>query len=164
MSTSRQLSNSWTLYYHSPDNKKWTLDSYPIISSNINTVEKVAALNHYIHDDTIRYTMLFLMLNNVTPMWEDIQNRNGGCFSYKVSNKDVPNVWREFIMKLCGNKLTKNPGNMENITGITISPKKNFCIIKIWFRNCEMQDTSIISDINNVSRYGNIFRRHSPEF
>lgn len=138
--------------------------SYPIISSNIDTVEKVVTLNHYIHDNTIKYTMLFMMLENITPTWEDIQNRNGGCFSYKVYNKDVPNVWRDFIIKLCGGTLTKKYIDMKNITGITISPKKNFCIIKIWLRTCELQDTNIISDIDNVSRSGNIFRKHSIEY
>jgi hypothetical protein len=162
--TVRQLSQSWTLYYHLPDNKKWTLASYPIICANIDTIEKVVALNNNIHDDTIRYNMLFLMLNNITPMWEDKQNRNGGCFSYKVYNKEVPDVWRNIITKLCGGTLTKQYIYMKNITGITISPKKNFCIIKIWLINCDIQDTSIISDIENVSRVGNIFRKHNPEF
>ena len=36
------------------------------------------------------------------------------------------------------------------INGITISPKKNFCIIKIWLATCDVQDPSKIDDIGNV--------------
>lgn len=164
MSLSRKLKNTWTLYYHLPDDTKWTIQSYPVIMGNIDTVEKVIALNKSIMDDTVRFNMLFVMKEKITPMWEDAQNRNGGCFSYKVYNKDVPNVWKKMICSLCGQTLTRNKKDMEYITGITISPKKSFCIIKIWLTSCEKQDTSIIIDIDNLPKIGCIFRKHVPEF
>ena len=97
MKLSRKLKNTWTLYYHLPDDTKWTIQSYPVIMGNIDTVEKVIALNKSIMDDTVRFNMLFVMKEKITPMWEDAQNRNGGCFSYKVYNKDVPNVWKKMM-------------------------------------------------------------------
>ena len=33
--------------------------------------------------------MLFVMRNGINPMWEDPKNKDGGCFSYKISNKNV---------------------------------------------------------------------------
>ena len=35
-------------------------------------------------DNIVLNCMLFLMLDNVLPMWEDKNNCKGGCFSYKI--------------------------------------------------------------------------------
>jgi hypothetical protein len=164
MSKERQLIGSWTLFYHLPDDKKWTISSYPVIMNKINTVEKVIAINREIADDTIRFNMLFLMIDGVTPTWEDKQNRNGGCFSYRVPNNVVPGVWKNLVKSLCGHTLTVNKNDMKYVTGITISPKTNFCIIKIWLRCCTLQDTSLIIDIENLPKIGSFFRKHAPEY
>ena len=39
--------------------------------------------------------MLFIMRYGIKPIWEYPKNRNGGCFFYKISSKDVHNVWKE---------------------------------------------------------------------
>ena len=160
----RRLIRSWTLFYHLPDDKRWTLASYPTIIKGMDSVEKITAMNRELSDDTIRFAMLFIMAEGISPMWEDSNNRNGGCFSYKVFNKEVPEVWRTLICHLCGHTLMKRKDNMQYVNGLTISPKKNFCIIKIWLSCCTLQDTSIIVDIVNLPNLGSIFRKHSPEF
>ena len=76
--------------------------------------------------------MLFIMKEGITPLWEDIHNRNGGCFSYKINNKFVAQIWKDLSYSLMGETLTEKELFNNNINGITISPKKNFCIIKIW--------------------------------
>ena len=75
--------------------------------------------------------MLFVMKKGIKPTWEDDANRDGGCFSYKINNKSVINVWTNLTYSLMGEELSENEGLRENVNGITISPKKNFCIIKI---------------------------------
>ena len=47
--------------------------------------------------------MLFIMKTGITPMWEDPKNREGGCFSYKITNKFVVDVWKKLSLLLCGN-------------------------------------------------------------
>lgn len=160
MTTQRTLFSSWKLFYHHHDDNNWKIDSFDVIMTDINTVEKVVALHHKISDDMIRYSMLFFMLHDINPVWEDKKNKNGGCFSYKVTNKLVPNIWRDLMSSLCGHTLTKNKEHMNHITGITISPKKNFCIIKIWLNDCSLQDSTIIADIDNLPVSGCIFRKH----
>ena len=81
--------------------------------------------------------MLFVMREGIKPTWEDPKNRSGGCFSYKVVNKHVYNVWKELCYVLVGNTISNDKSFVANVTGITISPKKNFCIVKIWLANCE---------------------------
>ena len=51
------------------------------------------------------------------------------------------------------------------VTGITISPKKNFCIIKIWMTDCNNQNPAIVtSDVKGISPQGCLFKKHTPEY
>jgi hypothetical protein len=130
----------------------------------IDTAEKVVSLNNSIHDNIIKNCMLFVMRDGITPMWEDPKNRNGGCFSYKIINKHAPEVWKTLLLLLCGETLCIKPEFSKHINGITISPKKNFCIIKIWMDVSHLQDPSIIATVYNLVKQGCLFKKHEPEF
>lgn len=158
------LNGKWKLYYHLPQDKNWDVSSYSVIMDDINTAEKVIALNEFIHDNVIKNCMLFVMRDGITPMWEDPQNRNGGCFSYKIVNKFVPEVWKKLFYLITGETLCKEIGNSKYINGITVSPKKNFCIIKIWMSISTFQDPDIITEIPNLQKQGCLFKKHEPEF
>jgi hypothetical protein len=158
------LLGKWNLYYHLPQDKNWELSSYSIIMSSINTVEQLILLNSSLNDNIIKNCMLFVMREGITPMWEDPKNRNGGCFSYKVINKVVPEVWRNLFFLLCGESLCVDKIHNKHINGITISPKKNFCIIKIWLDTSSLQDPNIINSIPNLVKQGCLFKKHEPEF
>ena len=48
-----------------------------------------------------------------------------------------------------------------NITGITISPKKNFCIVKIWLSTCDFQNSKAIIEIpGGITSQGCLFKKH----
>jgi hypothetical protein len=132
--------------------------------NSIDTAEKVILLNESIHENIVKNCMLFVMRDGITPMWEDPRNRNGGCFSYKVINKCVPEVWKHLFYLLCGESLCVNEPNNKHVNGITISPKKNFCIIKIWLDVSTLQDPNEIVQIANLSKQGCLFKKHEPEF
>ena len=91
------LNDKWDLYYHLPHDKNWSLDSYVPIKNNIDNVETVVKITDEMHDNIIKNCMLFIMKSGITPTWEDPKNRNGGCFSYKVSNKFVVDVWKNLF-------------------------------------------------------------------
>jgi hypothetical protein len=128
-------------------------------------METIIKLLEYTHNNIISNCMLFIMRQDIIPSWEDKHNRNGGCFSYKVSLNHINETWKILSLLLVGETLTNNNKLMETINGISISPKKNFCIIKIWLSTCKFQDSSeienILPGINNVN---SIFKKHSPEF
>lgn len=154
----------WNYYYHLPNDKNWSVDSYKIIMSNISTLEELMGMNELMTDNIIKNCMLFVMRAGVTPMWEDPQNRQGGCFSYKVTNKVVTQVWRKLMYLLCGYTLTIDPTHMDLVNGVTISPKRGFCIVKIWMKDCSLQDPAVITNIDQLLRNGCLFKAHSPEF
>jgi hypothetical protein len=162
--TDLALLGKWDLYYHLPQNKNWDLASYKLILGDIDAADKLIAIVEGLTQNVMKYCMLFVMRSGITPMWEDPKNRNGGFFSYKVANKFVPEVWRTLFYAMCGETLSTNPKYSSLINGITVSPKKLFCIVKIWMLDLSMQDGSVIIDIPNLTKNGVAFKAHKPEF
>lgn len=160
--TTHILQDKWHFYLHLHNNDDWSFDSY-INMLEFNTVEDAILLNDEINYDLIKKTMLFFMKNDIKPMWEDKNNRDGGCFSFKVSNKCIENVWTTVFYNIIGKSISKQDSVYDAINGITLSPKKNFCILKIWMKNCEIKDPSIFIDIYGFSKEGCLFKKHVPE-
>jgi len=73
-------------------------------------------------------------------------------------------VWSQLSYILVGETLTNDSRLWKLINGITISPKKSFCIIKIWLKNCSMQNPTQLTRVHGLSIHGCLFKRHKPEF
>ncbi len=153
------LSQTYNIYYHLPSDKNWDLKSCKLITS-VSTVNELIGLNENMNENVIKYCMLFVMKSGIAPLQEDARNKNGGYFSYKVYNKTVVNVWKDFVYLFCGGTLMKNNEDMACVNGITISPKKNFCILKIWLETLKIQNPDAVSSIENVSNTGVLFTPH----
>lgn len=125
-----ELSKLFNFYYHAPENNDYSLESYIEILS-FNTFEEFWILDKFIRKDMVENGMFFIMIDPILPLWEDKNNINGGCISWKVDRKNSYKVWIDCV----GHFLTGNLGNFTSkVNGISISPKKNSSIIKIWFR------------------------------
>ena len=159
MSTKHMLSDEWCFWAHLPHDTDWSLNSYKNIY-NLKTAEDVIALNETLPCNLVTNCMLFIMRKGITPLWEDPKNRAGGCFSYKVNNKIVIECWKSLSYALLGETLLKNSIDSNLLTGISISPKKNFCVIKIWFQDCSITDPNIIIDIEGLESDSSIFKKH----
>tara|TARA_Y100000992_G_C21158125_1_gene439620 strand:+ start:184 stop:702 length:519 start_codon:yes stop_codon:yes gene_type:complete len=154
------LSDKWALWAHLPHDTDWSLQSYKKIME-IKTVPEMIAVTQALPEKLIKNCMLFIMRKDITPRWEDPKNCEGGCFSFKVTNKNVPIVWKHVSYLLVGETLCKLNNNIIN--GITISPKRSFCIVKIWLRDCKHQSPSILAGIPELATQGCLFKRHNPE-
>ena len=161
--TEHKLYDNWTLWAHLPHDTDWTFKSYKPIMT-FNSVESALVLNETLPDKMIKNCMLFLMRKGIEPTWEDKKNRSGGCFSYKIANKMVTTTWKKLSYILVGETLTKDEKLRPYINGITISPKKNFCIIKIWLENCNYQNPEKIEEIQGIISHGCLFKKHLPEY
>ena len=157
------LSDTWILWAHLPHDTDWSIKSYTKIYE-FNTLEQAVTITEMLPPKLIVNCMLFLMRKGINPIWEDERNRNGGCFSYKIINKDVPGAWKQMSYLLVGETMTDNVKMLSHINGITISPKKNFCIMKVWVASCLFQDATVIRDVEGVSSHGCLFKRHVPEY
>ena len=158
------LSDRWTLWAHLPHNTDWSIKSYiPIYT--FASVEETIAVTETLPPVLVENCMLFLMKEGIKPTWEDPQNRNGGCFSYKVSNKNVATVWRDLTYVVVGGSISNQSSYVNKVTGITISPKKNFCIIKIWKSDCSNQNPAVVTnELKGLSSHGCLFKKHTPEY
>ena len=157
------LNDEWGIWAHLPHDTDWSLNSYKNIYSCKN-VEDIVAICETITPRLVTNCMLFIMRKGITPLWEDPKNRKGGCFSYKVANKNVIECWKKLSYSLVGESLSTNTKLQESINGITISPKKTFCIIKICLNNCDYQDASKISSSSGITSHGCLFKKHAPEY
>lgn len=160
-----KLRYKWNLWAHLPQEPDWTsINSFKKITQ-LKTLEETIGVTELLPEGLVKNCMLFLMKDGIYPMWEDNKNRNGGYFSYKVSNKNVFEVWRDLTYAVVGECVSTNQSFVNTITGITISPKKNFCIVKIWMTNCEHQNPQIVTnEIRNLTPQGCLFSKHKPEF
>lgn len=158
------LSGKWTIWAHLPHDIDWSIKSYKEIFT-VSTVEETIAITETLPPILVQNCMLFWMREGIKPTWEDPKNRNGGCFSYKVVNKSVYETWKELTYSVLGNTLSKQSSFVDKVTGFTISPKKNFCIVKIWMADCANQNPSIITnEIKGIISQGCIFKKHAPEY
>jgi len=164
MESFHKLSQNWTLWAHLPHNTDWSIKSYIPIST-FTTIEETIAVIETLPPVLIENCMLFIMRVGINPTWEDPKNQHGGCFSYKVSNDKVCKVWKDLTYVVVGGSISKNVGFVNCVTGITISPKKKFCIIKIWMSDCNNQNPSVVtSDVSGLSTQGCIFKKHVPQY
>ncbi len=149
--TDHKLNTGWIVWYHSPSDKSWSKESYKSILE-INTVEDYIVLERaWINClPSVVEGMFFVMrkLNNgkiIYPQWEDINNKSGGYWSFKVDNSQAQELWYKLCKFTLGETLCSEKENPMQINGISISPKKTFCIIKIWNNNCLQQDIKTLS-------------------
>ena len=158
-----KLSHRWTLWAHLPHDTNWAASSYKKIYE-FDTAEQAIAIFEVLPPKLVMNCMLFLMRSGIVPMWEDAQNRNGGCFSYKVANKEVNSAWKQLSYVTVGETISTNMNVIPIVNGITISPKKNFCIIKIWMATCNFQNAGIIRELEGITAHGCLFKKHTPEY
>jgi Eukaryotic initiation factor 4E len=150
----------WDVYCHMCDNPDWSLQSYQTIAKGMDCMEESIEIADALPDALLCKTMIFVMQSGIGPFWEDKHNRQGGSFSFKIVMRDAPNVWRNTFLALVGGYLCKDTRLERNINGISLSPKKNFVILKIWTRDCVYQDVEIFADIHGLVKQRSLFRSH----
>jgi hypothetical protein len=151
MEAYHKLSDNWTLWAHLPHNTDWSIKSYIPIST-FTTVEETIAVIETLPSVLIENCMLFIMREGVKPTWEDPKNRNGGCFSYKVSNKNVCKVWKDLSYVVVGGTISTNSNFVKCVSGITMC-------------DCNNQNPAIVTaDVKGLIAQGCIFKKHTPEY
>ena len=135
------LKNKWVLWYHSLKNKSWDNKSYVKVIEiksllDYKLLEEIMRINH------LQNGMFFLMKNDIFPTWEDPKNRMGGCISFKYDN-NILNEWLKILLLCITEELSDY--NKE-INGLSISPKKEFNILKVWIKDDSKDDKTLIKE------------------
>jgi hypothetical protein len=143
------LHDVWTYYFHDPDDANWTTESYHRLAD-------VASVGDFweVHNAVSKYLsrgMFFVMREHVYPCWDDPHNIRGGCLSIKVLKDELPAFWDHLLMHMLGENLVKGEPSSsvepsesrENlVNGLSVSPKRYFCIVKVWLAEGSPPDRS----------------------
>ena len=138
------LNTKWVLWFHNPVDSDWSVNSYMNVYT-LESLENFWEVYNSIRKSNIENGMFFLMRENIKPMWEDAKNKDGGCWSFKISKKSVFDSWLDVSINCINETLFKDIEKSKSITGISISPKKMFCIIKIWNNDKNQNDKSLLN-------------------
>ena len=143
----------------SSDNN-WDIKSYVNVFEINNLDDYCRFQNSRKHLPSLDTFMFFMMRKKsdydyIYHMWEDDNNKNGGCWSFKISSDSLDKIWDVLSSYLVGENIGNNYDNSMKINGISFSPKKGFSIVKIWNENSENKE--LIKVINNeLSDYLNL--------
>lgn len=156
-----KFQNNWTIWYHNSKDD-WTINGYKKIYTIKNIEDYWKLYNNWDKLGTINNKHFFIMKNEITPIWEDKNNKNGGCWSYKVTENMAQQLWDDLSLYLVTEKLS----SIENdIVGLSACLKKNnFSVIKIW--NKESKNNSLNLLANEIlKKYGHdiIYIAHMPD-
>ncbi len=155
------LKNEWVLWYHSINDNKWNKPSYKRLFQltdlyNTSIILETFKQNHY------QNGMFFIMKDGIFPNWEDPNNRLGGCLSFKISSTNVISEWRDIFLKCILEELLKDDN--DKINGLSISPKKEFNIIKVWFAETVDYKNKFIENKNSeVILSNSLYKKHVIE-
>lgn len=149
------LNSKWIVWYHNPSDQSWTIDSYKDILE-IHTLEDFLVLKNSWEQclPQVYEGMFFVMrkLENgkvIYPQWEDVNNRQGGYWSFKIDKEHAQDIWFKLCGYTIGESICNEPIESLQVNGISISPKKNFCIIKIWNNDSNRNSTSLLNKTIN---------------
>ena len=138
--TLHTLHTPWTLYYHSPTLQDWSPTSYMEVAT-FNTVEEFWTVFDKFPKACFHMGMFFFMREQIKPTWEDEHNSKGGCWSYKIPMKHIYSVWRNLAALLVAESLSTTP---MLLNGLSVSPKRGFCIVKVWGHDSKRNDHSLL--------------------
>jgi len=136
-------SGTWTLYFHSPKEKRWTLDTFQQIAKLSTLRELLSTLREL--GDKLKRGMYFCMRDPIPPLWENYQNIRGGSYSLRGGQEDGTEYFKTYLV---GSMLGLVSTNAEDtIVGLSISPKimngsngtnrVGFYVIKIWNKDSD---------------------------
>lgn len=124
------LDDMWNVHFHDPFDNDWTLKSYHRLMT-VSTCDDFWTVTDAI-GEKILDGMFFVMREHIFPCWDDPENKEGGCFSIKVPKSHSVMFWQEICAAVLGETFFKDVHASKQVNGISISPKRTFCIFKIW--------------------------------
>lgn len=152
------LNDIWSLYFHDPDDNDWSEKSYIFITT-------ISSINEYIdiyltYKNLFTKGMFFFIREHISPRWEDAYNKKGGAFSIKILKNNIEDKFFEIVSNLLGETLGINDKMSLNINGISISPKKNYYIVRVWLKDSNLAYKENYKLSEYVSKYSTLMYKN----
>ena len=159
-----KIESKWFMWYHSINDTKWTKETYKKII-NITNLLDYHFLKKNFEQQHLQNGMFFIMRDDIFPTWEDPENRLGGCISFKINSNDILESWSKLFLHLISENIMNDEKLFDEINGISIAPKKEFNIIKIWLRNDKINYKDLIKNIEPYFKLEeSLYRKHDLEY
>jgi hypothetical protein len=129
-----KFNNNWTLWFHSLNNNEWNNSSYEKIIDICDLYDYNIILEN-LKSNHLQNGMFFMMKEDIFPTWEYPDNREGCSISFKVPASCLKENWDILIKNIITENIFKNNVDIERLNGVSISPKREFNIIKLWLKN-----------------------------
>ena len=139
-----ELNDKWIIWSHGLNDSNWENDSYKKMFE-INNLFDLKIMNDIINEDFFIHNMIFMMKDGIFPTWEDENNCDGCSGSFKITN---PLLWNDVVNEVSILNIFRDLSKVNEINGLSISSKKNFYILKVWFKNNINDISPIMKDIH----------------
>jgi len=156
-----KFKNEWNVWYHNIK-EDWTITGYKKLYTITDINDYWKLYNNWEELGGINNKHFFIMKNDITPIWEDKNNKYGGCWSFKVNDSMAQHLWDDLSHYL----VTENLSNIkDDIVGLSVCLKKNnFSVIKIWNKSSENNNLDLIcKEILNKWGLDIIYIAHMPD-
>lgn len=121
--------SKWILWYHDPEVKDYSIESY-IKVADFTTIKQFWSVIDTIPKEAWECGMFFFMKNDCLPQWDAPQMEKGGTWSKKIDASQAHTSFIDLMVHCLSNELLLQ--HKDTLAGISISPKGQFHIIKIW--------------------------------
>ena len=156
-----KFEKNWILWYHH-EKDNWKLSGFRQLYK-ITTIKELWQLYnnwHVIGGVTNKH--VFIMQEGVSPLWEDTENINGGCWSFKVHEDNADELWEDLSVHLVAESLYQN--DKDKILGLSLCLKKNNnVVIKIWNKSSKFNSLKLLNN-KLLEKWGTdiIYIAHMP--
>ncbi|QKF94031.1 translation initiation factor eIF-4E [Fadolivirus algeromassiliense] len=125
------LPYKFVVWCHDVHSKDWSINGYVKLCTLSNASEFWRVFNNL---DKLGFKVnnFFIMKEGTDPIWEHENNRNGGVCSFRTDIEHALQIYEDMCIRMMCGYLTDQ---MDDINGISLSPKNNWAIIKIWNKN-----------------------------
>lgn len=129
------LGQTYTIWCHNQNSGKW----YNI--SSFKTMSQYWACMKAMLDRPrmVSNGMLFIMKGDVNPNWSNDDNIKGGRISWKLTKPEASECWENICSLFVSGEFDKIFGAYD-CRGVSISPKKDSNIIKLWVNSLIPED------------------------
>ena len=136
----KKLNSYWTVWVHRLNCNDWTINGY----QKIYVINSIGSFWRFFNNFQLinTYTnQIFIMREEIAPIWEDVNNKFGGICSIKIDSiqrgmkTDLSTESFATICMLIMNETLVQ--NNKNINGISYSVKKRSSLVKIWTKTYE---------------------------
>jgi len=141
-----ELNTPWILWYHSIKDTTWTKSSYKEFYT-FNNLYDYSLFIDIIEKNHLQNGMFFLMRGGIFPNWEDPDNSEGCCVSFKIPGETTKEEFCRILLHCLTEDILKDPDTWEELNGFSIAPKKEFNIAKLWMRNKQKKYSDFMEEI-----------------